>query len=533
MGGTSYDATALARELSRPFALPCGEPVERVIETHTALVLMTARDVYKIKKAVLFGFLDFSTLEARRAACEAELVLNRRTAPDVYLAVLPVKRGADGRATLTGAGPTVDYAVRMVRLKDADCASHRLARGALGPEEIDRLAATLARFHDGCVTDARTQRLCAVDALAANVRDNFRELPARADVLSAHARAGLEEWQLSTLVRDAERFSRRAASGRARDGHGDLRLEHVYFTGAGVRVLDCVEFSDRYRVCDVASDVAFLSMDLSRLGRVDLAEAMLAAYARESGDYELYGVVDFYESYRAVVRAKIELIRAAQTSLSHADRSRAEASARRLLLLALSGSRPSLLAPRIVAVGGLIASGKSTVARAIGRLLSAPVLEADRVRKTLFGFGANEFHGGAPFTGIYDPRVTHRVYGEISRLARIILRSGRPVVLDASFRTRALRAQLAKFASEEGAVLQFVEVRAALDTIVARLRERQGRAQTSDARADLLAAFSARYEPVVELPPGAATILDTTRSDLPLEPRLRDIVAGWPTGICA
>ncbi|HVZ31952.1 MAG TPA: hypothetical protein VG963_05980, partial [Polyangiaceae bacterium] len=299
-----------------------------VRETHISWVFLFDAHVFKLKKPVNFGFLDFTTLEGRRAACQAEVTLNRRLAPGVYLGVVPVLRSAAGRhrfgqellagsAALpapAGAGAgneeCVDYAVQMLRLSDEDRADVRLAHGRFGRDEIEQLATLLSRFHASAAAGPAVDVFGRRENVARNVQENFAQAhDALAAIASDREQREVEERQLGFLSNHAALFDQRILARRIRDGHGDLRLEHVYFQNGGApRVIDCIEFNERFRYGDVCADIAFLSMDLAVHDRVVEKERLVAAYARESGDHDLSALLDFYESYRAYVRAKIAAI---------------------------------------------------------------------------------------------------------------------------------------------------------------------------------------------------------------------------------
>ena len=279
-----------------------------------------------------------------------------------------------------------------------------------------------------------------------------------------------------------------------------------------ISIIDCIEFNDRFRYADVCADIAFLSMDLAWHGRVDLAERFLARYARESEDYELYSVVNFYESYRAFVRGKVASLLAADAAASPEARERARREARRYFVLALAFERPPLVPPRVVAVGGLIAAGKSRASAAIGDLLAAPVLSSDRTRKQLMDLEPTERLPGEAWSGAYSPSATEAVYQELLRLADMVLASGRPVVLDASFRTAAMRDAARRLANKHGIPFMLVECSAPRAMILDRLAAREsGGPHESDARADLLNEFEKRFEPIDELPPSEHLRLDTSQ----------------------
>jgi aminoglycoside phosphotransferase family enzyme/predicted kinase len=523
----------LRDDLARPDAYAPAQPSgATVIETHISWVFLVEREVFKVKKPVALGFLDFRTVEERRRACLAEVELNARLAPGVYLGVVPV-RVSGGRATFHGEGPIVDYAVHMRRLGDEARADVRLERGRLSGRDIDAVAGRLAAFHASAHTGPEIARFGAPDAVEYNIQENFRQTAGSLlTFLGDEEAAEIVRWQ-TAFVRDrASVFESRVAAGRVRDGHGDLRLEHVYLLGDGPPIaIDCIEFNDRFRYADVCADLAFLSMDLAAHARVDLGERLLASYARESGDYDLYALVDFYEAYRAFVRGKIAALVASDPAVDEGRRERAGREARKAFLLALSAGRSSLVQPAVVAVGGVIASGKSTIADEVGLALSAPVIDADRTRKQLLGVTPTHRLENASWTGGYDPGVTAKVYDEVLRRAEVVLASGRPVVLDASFRAAEHRAAARALAARLGLPFAFVECTADLPTYEARLAARARQPGVSDGRVEILHDFMAHFEPVTEMSASEHVRIDTRR---PLDESLatlRTRLGSWPAGL--
>ena len=529
MSGTLRD------DLMRAGALEPGMTPAECRETHISWVFLTDSGAWKVKKPVELGFLDFGTLSSRKVACEAEVELNARLAPGVYLGVFPIRRGPDGRHHAVSDGEIVDWAVRMKRLPDARRADILLAQGRLEPAIVDRLAIHLARFHERADSRPEIARYGTAAAVGQSVRENFIQTRGVIeDYLPAKQALEVERWQTDFLHDHACLFEERVRAGRVRDGHGDLRLEHVY-VGPGDRftILDCIEFNERFRFADVCSDLAFLSMDLAWNRRVDLAERLLARYAREANDHDLYSVVDFYESYRAYVRGKISTMLAEDAGVPEETRERATHEARRYFLLALSADRRSLLTPSLVAVGGLIASGKSTVADWLSAELGAPVVDADRVRKHMLGMRPTEHAQDDAWKGAYDPSFTEDVYGEVLRRASVVLASGRPVIVDASFRSVQLRQAARSLAEKHGVPFQFIECRATADTCRARLVERARGESVSDGRLAVFEEFSSRFEPVTELPRNHHFVIDTDQPPRAVQSAVRRSIATWPRGLVA
>ncbi|MFW5921067.1 MAG: AAA family ATPase [Polyangiales bacterium] len=512
-------------------------PDVELVETHISLVFLAGGDVYKVKKSVDLGFLDFGTADKRRRACEAEVELNRRLSEGVYLGVLPVTRDADGRHRIDGDGETVDWAVHMRRLPDERRGDVMLQEGRLEHRHLAALASRLASFHARARCDEETSRFGTPEAIGVNVRENFEQTreSVREHLAEEQARE-IEAWQLGFLDEHGALFQRRIEEGRVRDGHGDLRLEHAYFTGEGedveVTLIDCIEFNERFRFADTCADVAFLSMDLAFQGRMDLAERFLWLYAREANDFELYRLVDFYESYRAYVRGKVAGLLASDESASSAVRQRAAEQARRYYLLALAFERRSLVPPAVVAVGGIIASGKSTVAEALAGELQAPVVDSDRTRKFLAGAQPTQNISTGTWSGAYAPSFTDRVYAELLGRAQAVLSSGRPVIVDASMRTREMREQARQLARAHDVPLLLVECRVDREVCRARLERRaQAQGQVSDARIDILDEFASSWQEADELAEEERLTLDTAR---PLEANLEELrrhLTTWPAGL--
>jgi aminoglycoside phosphotransferase family enzyme/predicted kinase len=488
-----------------------GEPATGRVEwvqTHLSHVFLTAARVYKFRKPVDLGFVDFTARAERNADCLREVALNRRLAPDVYLGVAPLRgepeRPRVGPWAESLAGADVEHCVVMRRLPaDRDGAS-LLARGELGAAHVEALAERIAAFHrdHGLGTPAP---FSAADWLARCTRpvaDNFDSLaraPAECvprDLLDrARGRAA------AFAARHADRFERRRRDGRAVDGHGDLRLEHVWYERADAPplVIDCVEFAERLRRIDAASEIAFAAMDL-RYRESPQVELLLRAYARASDDFDLYSVVDYYVAYRAAVRAKVAAIAAQDAGLPEDQRVRAAESARRHLALA-DGALAERPAAPLVLVAGVVGTGKSTVAARLAERLDAAVVASDRVRKRLFGVADTARLGTGWGSGAYAPEQVERTYAALLERARPVLGSGRPVLLDATFAKRAQRDAARRLAGELGCEAFLVEVSCAPQVALERLaRRRAAGTDPSDAGPETYAPSVRGFEPPDEWP---------------------------------
>jgi aminoglycoside phosphotransferase family enzyme/predicted kinase len=505
--------------LGRPETYP--PPTPRRVETvttHISWVFLTDRHAWKIKRPVDYGFLDYTTLERRRHFCEEEVRLNRRLAPDVYLGVVAVRLGPGGY-TLAGDGAVVEYAVQMRRLPDTASADARLRVGMLTHDDLWRVAGALARFYAAA---AATPRYGSVDLIRGNVTENFDQVrPFVGRFLGAATLDAVSAWQLGFLARHADRFQARVDRGRIRDGHGDLRLEHVYFEGAAPLVLDCIEFNERFRMGDVASDAGFLAMELDARDRPDLAGSFLGRFALESDDYDLYRVVDFYLSYRAWVRGKVAAFLAADPSTPAGKAERKAAEAQAFFTRAEAYTHPPASPGPVLAVGGLIGSGKTALAETLARALALPAVASDRTRKWLAGVAPTE---RAPLSA-YEPDFSRRTFDELFRRAGAVLESGRGVILDATFGGRDLRRRARELARRHGRRFLLVETTCDDATLRERLRQRATGPSVSDATESLLARMQAEFEPVTELPPPEHLVLVTTAPLATLEQAVRDTLS--------
>ncbi len=458
--------------------------------THISVVLLGSERVLKLKKPLDLGFLDFRSLAEREAACRNEMALNERTAPGVTLGVRAITDGPDG-LEVDGRGEVVDWAVEMQRLPDDRRLISVLQAGDLDIADIDRVAGWLAAFH-GRAEEQPTYG--GADTVARLVQENFDELPQADELLGAEEAEAARQWQRAALP--SEVIEARRAEGRVRDGHGDLRLDHVYLLGerAAPRVvaIDGIEFDFAYRRLDVAADLGFLAMELELHGRHDLAERLVARWARDVGDWGVYRVLDGYVAYRAWVRAKVRMLQGDREAC------RARLGVAHALAKGRAGSGQARTRPVVVAVGGPIAAGKSTLAERLARALRAPVVDADRTRKQLAGVDVHTrlADAGEAFAGAYSEAATERVYEALATYADAVLGSGRPVILDASFRSEELRDHARQVAARHGVPVRFVTATAPREVLEARLAAReQGPAGPSDARAPLLDDFLARYTP--------------------------------------
>ena len=276
-----------------------------LVQTHISYIFLAGRLVYKVKKPVDFGFLDFTTLEQRGFFCREEVRLNQRFSPDVYLAVDPISMVGNAYR-LRDETAVVEYAVKMRRINEAHMLYRLLQAGEVTTATMQRVGKYLARVYAAIASDEKARAFGAMEVIATNVRENFAQTREYiGGPLSAKTFAAIEGWSLSFMEKEEALFAQRVAQGYIKDCHGDLHLQHICVEGDHIYVFDCIEFNERFRFGDVASDAAFLAMDLDSSGHPDFATVFAEAYAEAAGDDTVAGVLRFYKVYRAYVRAKV------------------------------------------------------------------------------------------------------------------------------------------------------------------------------------------------------------------------------------
>lgn len=410
--------------LGRPTSYTPPSTHVECIETHISWVFLTDRHAYKLKKPVRFEFLDFSTAELRQAACEAEVRLNRRLAPHVYLGVVPITRD-QGQLRLGGSGEPVDWLVKMRRLAEDRALDQLIQHGTLKQSDVQQVGQTLTRFYSQLPPLAiRTEEYRR--AIESHVRKNRGELLVPRAGLDAITVRRVHESQLRFLRLAPEELDHRVQDGRVVEGHGDLRPEHIYLVPHPL-VIDCIEFNAEFRQLDVLDELAFLTVECAALGAEWIGTEVLQQYGQATGDRVSNRLAAFYTSYRGCVRAKVLALRSDQLA-SRSQQALLSGAARYLRL----SDRFSRLVgpPLLLVVHGLTGSGKSTLATRLVDHLDAELLSTDAVRREMFGATAPSADYGQ---AIYHPRLRVQVYEEMFRRADVELEAGRSVILDGTF----------------------------------------------------------------------------------------------------
>jgi aminoglycoside phosphotransferase family enzyme/predicted kinase len=504
--------------LADPSAYPHPAEDVEVHHTHISVVFLAGDFAYKVKKPVDLGFLDFTTLERRRRFCRREVRLNRRLAPGVYLGVSPLVED-DGRIRAAEAFPpgeepapgeeaaggrTAEYAVKMERLPDEATLRRRLRRGDLRPADVERVGRRIARFHGEADAGPEISRYGRFEVVAGNARENFEQTTGHVGrTVSERVHGRLRELNEEALDRLRPLIEDRARRDVPRDTHGDLHLDHVYLfrdrePPEDLIVLDCIEFTERFRYGDPISDAGFLVMDLAFEGRRDLADRLAETYLRASGDEEGRRLLPFYTAYRAAVRAKVEGMAVDDPDLPTEEREPALHRARAHWLLALGELEPPGRRPCLVLLGGLPATGKTTLAEGLAREAGFRVISSDRTRKELAGLPPEADASADWEEGIYTPEMSDRTYSACREAVERALFRGERVLVDASFRSEERRRRFLETARRWGVPVLWVVCRAEDATVRDRLdRRREG---GSDAgREEYLRAAESWDEPGEEM----------------------------------
>jgi len=451
----------LIAALQNPAVFPHPVTEFKVIETHISWVLLTGAWAYKIKKPVDFGFLNFTTLEARKHFCEQELRLNQRLASDLYLEVLPIT-GREDAPELGGTGQAIEYAIKMRQFAQESLLNAVQARGELTAAHIDDLAAQIAEFHHKTPPVPENHPLCAVAAICAPMRQNIVQIePLLTEQSDKQQLAALNGWLEATISRLTPTLEKRGANGKIRECHGDLHLGNAILRENGqVALFDCIEFNEEFRLIDQALDAAFLAMDLETCGLHALAHRLTNAWLEQTGDWQALELLPLYKAHRALVRAKVGLFRLGQEQ----DEAQREAIlAQYRSYIALAESYSAIPAPFLVILHGLSGSGKSHLARQLADASGAICLRSDIERKRLYPEPAER----------YSEQAHQQTYAHLHQLAESALQAGSAVIIDAANLKRSERDAARQMAQRHGVPWLIVASEAPLELIEQRIAARQ------------------------------------------------------------
>ncbi|HXY98310.1 MAG TPA: AAA family ATPase [Steroidobacteraceae bacterium] len=496
---TSLPSQLLA--LLRPEGYPHAVAAVQLTETHISWVFLTGELAYKIKRPVHYPFVDLRSRERRAFFCAEELRLNRRFAPELYLGVVPVTL-ENGTARISGRGEVIDHAVCMRQFRAADELGSLLGRGAAAPEELAEFGGALARAHRQLPRVGTGEPWGRAESIRASLLTNLAECQLAAQSLGTEETVrALADPYRARLEADLPVLGSRRAAGHVRECHGDLHVGNIVRYGGRLVAFDCMEFEPAFRWIDVAEEIAFLHMDLSARQHAPQAQAFLAGYLFEGGDYPACRLLRLYGVHRALVRAKVAALQGAR-----AEHGR---------YLAWAGERLAAARPALILMCGVAGSGKTWLARQLASALGAVHLRSDLERRRIAGLDARQRSGSGLGEGLYTDAMSVATYARLRACAAEALAGALPVIVDATSQRRDQRAQFAALAADHAAASWVVYCHAPPAVLEARLAAR-GEAGTdaSEAGRAVLNLQMARFEPISVAESLRVIDADTTGADV-------------------
>lgn len=518
------DRSELIAALSQPQAYPFQvvAPID-VCQTHISMLFFVDDRVFKVKKAVDMGFLDYTTIERRQHFCAEEVRLNRRLAGEIYRGVTPIMRDASGKVRVGGdedGGEVIDYAVEMVRLDERRMLANLIEHNDVDQALIDTILDVVIPFHEACERGGDIAAYGDPAEVMAQMRENLERLEPHATrgplsvrdphTLSRHQWSHLRSWVIGWAEDHHDLLRSRAHDGFVRELHGDMHAGNICLTDDGVVIYDCIEYTRRYRCRDVACEMAYLAMDLDSRGRPDLATHLIERYATRSGDRDLRRLDAFYRVNMAIVRCLVESIRSREPEVDAAERDASRRAARQYASLAVGYTCP---AP-IIVMCGLPGTGKSWCASALARAFRAAWVRSDVVRKEIAGVSVET--RDAP---IYTVAMTRATYTRLLERARAHATQQTAVILDATYATKADRDAVESLARELNvpSVLVYLNVGDA-SVIKARLAARASDpSEPSDAGWRAFEEIRSTFEPPTHWAADRFVQIDATSDEDPAE----------------
>ena len=466
-----------------------------LVETHISWVILTGPFAYKIKKPVNLGFLDFSTLPLRQQYCEAELRLNKRLAPEYYLSVVAIT-GTASAPRWQGEGPAIEYAVKMRQFPQAMELDRIAKSGQLRRVHLEQLAADVADFHATLPKAEASMTYGDPDAVWQPIAENFQQLqPCCQSVTSREQLASLHDWCVASHAELLALLQQRKSTGCIRECHGDMHLANMFLAQERVVVFDCIEFNPALRWIDVISEIAFLTMDLRDRRHPELARCFLDRYLQHSGDYAGLALLNYYQVYRAMVRAKVACIRLQQADLNATESKQLAVETQDYLALGEHFTRTTT--PTLFITHGLSGSGKTFFTDALIAAFDVVRVRSDVERKRLVGLSATAKTDSGVDSGLYAAEMGARTYAQLASAANDILHSGYHALVDATFLQQAQRAQFAQLAHELNVPMVILHFTATPETLQRRIQSRQRNAcDASEADLPVLQRQRERVEPL-------------------------------------
>ncbi len=482
----SLNTQKLVAALSEPGQFGHAVSHIEVIETHISYVLLTGLFVYKIKKPVDLGFVDFSTLEKRKFYCNEEVRLNKRTASDLYLGVVSITGSCD-RPELDGKGEAIEYAVKMRQFDQNHQLDRYLKQRELSSAQIDEFAADIADFHASLVPAGWDSEFATYESVTQQVLDNFAFCaPCTKSIGLRDALQAIEGWTQESLRNNQARFEQRKRDGFVRECHGDLHLGNLTLLNNRIVAFDCLEFNADLRWIDTISEIAFFLMDLAYHQRSRQGRLFLNKYLEASGDYAGLYLLRHYLTYRAMVRAKVACIKLQQISDSKHSMKTVQAGFERHVALAKHYTKPAGNTP-IIITHGLSGCGKTFISERLLQSADMIRVRSDIERKRLAGLSGQADSHSETGEGLYSKDINRAVYGRLLVLARKIVAAGYPVLVDATFLQSGDRQMFRKLAEELNTSYVILNIQASPETLRRRIKQRlESKSDASEATLDVL-----------------------------------------------
>ncbi len=489
----------------------------KLIQTHLSWVFLAGEFVYKIKKPVDFGFLDFTTLDKRHFFCKEEIRLNKRLCPDIYLGVVPITKRSKNEFSIGENGEVVEWAVRMKRMPEEGIMSCLINRDEITKKDIDAISNILVPFYNKAKAREDKVFLGGIDVVRENCEENFAQTKDFiGNLVKERDYEFIVKYTRDFLEKNKTLFKKRQEERYIVEGHGDLYSANICIDRKKekIYIFDCIEFNERFRYGDVAVDIGFLAMDLDFLGLCDLSSIFIKDFQEKTGDNDLLRLMDFYKCYRAYVRAKIGCFTWASPEIDEKTKNESFNNAKRYFRLALRYAGGISKVPRLICFMGLSGTGKSTLSREFSKIEGISYYNSDYVRKEyVCGIGAETKRLEPYGKGIYSKEYTERTYRALFRLAGRHLIVGEDVVLDATFLTREKRARLKEVARASGARLILTNCICPDDTAISRMEKRlESGKDVSDGRKEIYLSQKRGFEPPTNEEADVLINLDTSSS---------------------
>ena len=472
--------SALIEQMQEPefYSHPIAEPI-KLVQTHVSYVVLTGEYAYKIKKAVNFGFLDFSSLEKRKHFCEEEIRMNRAIAPELYLEVVPITEIKPGKLVLEGDGEIVEYAVKMLQLPQENLLSELFSAGKLTEKHLEELGKTVADFHAVAITSDRITSFGEVEKIRESFDSNYQQTEKYIGIVQTKEQFDVtKKYTNNFFAEKKELFKQRRDNNKIKECHGDLHLRNIWWWQNKIRLFDRIEFNEPFRFVDVMYEIAFTVMDLDARGRSDFGNIFLNTYIEQTGDWEGLQVLPLYLSRQAYVRAKVTSFLLDDPNIPPEVKEDSKKIAADYYRLAweYTKSKPG----KLILMSGLSGSGKTTVAKKLAKNIGAILIRSDAVRKHIAGIALDEKGGD----DLYSAEMNQKTYNRLLKLGIILAAIGFPVILDAKYDRTSLRQRAIDKAKSNGIPLQILHCSAPISVLKERLSQRTR--DISDATPDLL-----------------------------------------------